>query len=978
MKSKKLAIIFGASLLAMPVTGCNHFGSFLPPELESLEITATENKSFVKGEHFFDCADIEVSGYYTNGKEREFSISEVEIFYTNDETGEEYSIGTAIPEAGEYTVQARYNNIISDCYCFTAVESHVYATSFEWDLEEEDRQITLAPGDARIINFGITPSNYTEQLEFYSSDTSIAHIVKIDATRYEVVAEAEGTARIGFGAITSPKLTKDLLDLTVIVMPIFVKRIDLTNVPDELETRSGKYFTIDVYPQNANVAIEVFASNDSVSIRPTEEDSRKFYCFCNHTGSVILIFKAKSGFGTYCTAMKKMVITEAYFDSISVDPSFAVGLNCDRNICVYYEPYDGYVSVVPEVVNYDKDIIDVKYYGESRDHFEFTIHGKKKGETNLSFKAQIGKYTYVPAWTLVKVTDVWAESFTVSGPNVVNVDSTITINADVQPEEYAFDVWASVENSNIVSIWNTSSTSFKVKGKRTGTTTITFYAKEGAFNLKQEFKITVVDKIRKTPIRQHFVDATFRCATPYKSTKRDPVKMLIIPIWFEDSFSYIGKKSENSFIGQLWNNADKSYVYNAIEEVFFGTDESLMSVQQYYTILSNGKFKTEKHFTDWFEDKYNYTYYDSEKKREDLIKRATNDYFKKHKTESRQDYDIDGDGFIDCIGFVYAGPSGARGNAMYNYRVRFTDKSPNKKNPVVNSCIFMSYDRITGGISNPAINYRTAIHEMGHMFGPIDYYDEKGAIVWSGGHTMQASSSGSLDPFSVMAIGWANPYVVTDTAVLTINDFQSSHDLIVITPEWNDKNSPFDEYMILELYSPTMLNEELSSNLGDVGIRVWHVDSRFKDGNNNFTSDAKKADKFAFNNDHKTDKDTTSSDNVAHLQTIRQDAYKSTDGAITYLDTTSITSNNLFKAGDGFNFHDYRNQFWNYYSHKEEYIKKLGHEPANDDEIDAMENALKKYLTLNNGKEFRFVFDVDNIVDNKDGTYSATISIWRY
>ena len=33
-----------------------------------------------------------------------------------------------------------------------------------------------------------------------------------------------------------------------------------------------------------------------------------------------------------------------------------------------------------------------------------------------------------------------------------------------------------------------------------------------------------------------------------------------------------------------------------------------------------------------------------------------------------------------------------------------------------------------------------------------------------------------------MAFGWSDPYIPTETCEITINDFQSSHDLILLTP----------------------------------------------------------------------------------------------------------------------------------------------------------------------------------------------------
>ncbi len=93
---------------------------------------------------------------------------------------------------------------------------------------------------------------------------------------------------------------------------------------------------------------------------------------------------------------------------------------------------------------------------------------------------------------------------------------------------------------------------------------------------------------------------------------------------------------------------------------------------------------------------------------------------------------------------------------------------------------------------------------------------------------------GGHDPFSVMALGWTNPYVVTESKQdFIINDFQSSGDVVLIAPSFS--NSPFDEYFLLELYTPSDLNYfdtytpylgSYPSSVNSYGIRLWHVDAR--------------------------------------------------------------------------------------------------------------------------------------------------------
>ena len=98
---------------------------------------------------------------------------------------------------------------------------------------------------------------------------------------------------------------------------------------------------------------------------------------------------------------------------------------------------------------------------------------------------------------------------------------------------------------------------------------------------------------------------------------------------------------------------------------------------------------------------------------------------------------------------------------------------------------------------------------------------------------MQDHNVGGHDAFSVMAFGWADPYIPTNSCDITINDFQSSRDMILLTPDWNNYNSPFDEYLLLELFSPTGLNYiDCTYSYGGygrgpsvAGISLWHVNA---------------------------------------------------------------------------------------------------------------------------------------------------------
>jgi hypothetical protein len=197
------------------------------------------------------------------------------------------------------------------------------------------------------------------------------------------------------------------------------------------------------------------------------------------------------------------------------------------------------------------------------------------------------------------------------------------------------------------------------------------------------------------------------------------------------------------------------------------------------------------------------------------------------------------------------------------------------------------------------IKARTIIHEFAHAIGILDIYDTSMKNEPAGGFSMQSGKTGGHDPYNMMAMGWANPYVFdsSDTTLsneisITINDFQSSGDIILLTPDWDNENQIFDEYILLELFTASGLNQ-FDANAGNVhnliGIRLWHI---------NATIDS------STNRHYNTNNSLEGNYDLVHF--IRNDIeceYRS----LTALDTQDY----LFAEGDSFDMETYKSQFYN-------------------------------------------------------------------
>ena len=141
-------------------------------------------------------------------------------------------------------------------------------------------------------------------------------------------------------------------------------------------------------------------------------------------------------------------------------------------------------------------------------------------------------------------------------------------------------------------------------------------------------------------------------------------------------------------------------------------------------------------------------------------------------------------------------------------------------------------------VSQNGCDAHTFIHETGHMFGLKDYYDTSysstsySPLSPTGRADMMDCSMGEENSYSKFLLNWAAPYVPTDSCEITLRPFSGNGDFILLAPHWN--GTPFDEYVLLEFYTPTFLND-VDAHLRDsdamrlprtCGVKAYKVDSR--------------------------------------------------------------------------------------------------------------------------------------------------------
>ena len=320
------------------------------------------------------------------------------------------------------------------------------------------------------------------------------------------------------------------------------------------------------------------------------------------------------------------------------------------------------------------------------------------------------------------------------------------------------------------------------------------------------------------------------------SPSKGDVKMLIIPITLSGNYT------------DTWTNSRLS----EIDGYYFGMDEDKISLKKYYETASFGQMNVSGLVTDpYVETNPNLTSDNiqnsgSYSKLFTLIANAV-DFIKTEYPEiDLDDYDLNDDGAIDNIHLItnfntdsYRTGTGENpwSTPLWPHKSG-TGNTGTKASPVANVYSISAINHVQDGI--------TAIHEQGHIFGLDDYYDYAQTDVdYVGCADMQSYNMFDWNSFSKFAVGWIEPYVITGPTDITIQAASINGDCLVIpaNPE-TFSNSAFDEYFLIELFSPygnNAMNYPVRgvyqgsvwdyysnnyANLGDYGVRLYHVNAQ--------------------------------------------------------------------------------------------------------------------------------------------------------
>ncbi|MCQ2087612.1 MAG: hypothetical protein MJZ37_06050 [Bacilli bacterium] len=441
-----------------------------------------------------------------------------------------------------------------------------------------------------------------------------------------------------------------------------------------------------------------------------------------------------------------------------------------------------------------------------------------------------------------------------------------------------------------------------------------------------------VNKINKTILKQGYntyYENGYYSNRGHVNTEGD-ANLLAIPVWFTDSPSYFDEtlKDRNG-------KTQKEQIIEDLNEALFGDPirKNDYSLKTYYKDESFGKLNIKGKVSEWFESEYvSFNNYHSDlAAREGILKEAYDWYVSTHPEDSTQ---------YDCV-FLFYGSTryGGKGNNYGAFTSRMTETYKGVSNYGMISSLsmygFTHYDDdvkdlsdLSDHMSNDALNCGTIIHEFAHTMGAVDLYSNSSRSVGGstyypfGEYSMQSADQAGHDAYHMMAFNWANPYVIDensgDEIEITINDLHSSGDAIIISPSWNNYDSPFDEYMLLELFDTQSVNTYKVSDRF-TGVRVYHVDSRMFDLNTySLTSDATTYSLIPFTNTVNNYSGPNSLDSVLYkyqnldiVHQIRKNIVNSKKELIEYTTTDHAKPDNWFVEGDSFSIEKYAKQFYN-------------------------------------------------------------------
>ena len=575
------------------------------------------------------------------------------------------------------------------------------------------------------------------------------------------------------------------------------------------------------------------------------------------------------------------------------------------------------------------------------------VTAKKVGETRVSGTIFSGKYG---ASSHIHVLEKKLTSL-----ELKDVKKTYLLGSTFVPRFTCFGIYSDIVREEIdFSLLTIDSSKVNTGVEGTYTVDVSYQG------FKTSYQVKVIDNPTYSP---KSLDYTYNDERQFRTTgwycpSKGNVKTLVLPIWFKDSNKY-------------FSNDKKSQILADLNTAFYGEGNSSTgwnSVKSFYKTTSQNRLNLSGNVGEWYDANYYVTDFENNPntKIKDVVNKAIDNYFNSHPSEVANSYDSDNNGYFDGVYVIYGVndsgeehpeiPSTFWGKISFENTRAKTDSMPG-----IGFYMWASVDSLYEDNSVSSVDSHTFIHEFGHTLGLADYYDYgENEYYTVGGHIIMFHNTGEQDPYSTLSLGWSKVYVPETSCTIELNDYQSNNTSILLSTHPESVNSPFDEYILVELYSPKGINTFDTTNAWkgfysrgaqEPCVRLWHVDARLAKqlSENNYqfgTNPLEDGYSIAFTNtwgDNHGTKLGRDYDDYSLLTEIRNNKEisfkpKSKDVGCMFNDVNS------FHTGDVVDFKDYATQF-------------------------------KNGTKLNSNEELGWKIEIESIYSNGGNGYAASINL---
>ena len=195
-------------------------------------------------------------------------------------------------------------------------------------------------------------------------------------------------------------------------------------------------------------------------------------------------------------------------------------------------------------------------------------------------------------------------------------------------------------------------------------------------------------------------------------------------------------------------------------------------------------------------------------------------------------YDNNGDGTVDYLIVIWAGPQGTWSSFWWGYQTYFEDSAYALDGKTLETYSWQWESWYEGGTTSGFYDPIVVIHETGHALGLPDYYDYDDTVGPDGGVgelDMMDGKWGDHNAFSKWTLGWITPQVVTGAPrAVTLRASGTSADALVVMPDATAAD-PFREYFVVQNRHRVANDSDCADrpvqDLPGDGLLVWHVDA---------------------------------------------------------------------------------------------------------------------------------------------------------